>query len=101
MHDIIGSGITLNINIDKIGNLTMDDLSFTVRFFTVGGPYIEMYKDQLKRIDANNYIACIDTTDLKSGKLFMRAYISIPDNNYLDGYRVEIAEVDTNIYLVK
>ena len=101
MHDIIGSDITLNISINRIGNLTMDKLSFTVRFFTPGGPYIELHKDQLKRIDADNYIACVNTASLKSGKLLMRAYISIPDQYYPDGNRVEIAEVDTNIYLAK
>lgn len=99
--DIIGSDITLNVNINRIGNLTMDKLSFTLRFFTSGGPYIELYKDQLKRIDADNYIACVNTASLKSGKLLMRAYISVPDQYYPDGNRVEIVEVDTNIYLSK
>lgn len=101
MSDIIGSDITLNVNIEKIGSLTMDDLDFTCRFFTPGGPYIEIYKDQLKRVDADNYLACISTADLKSGKLLMRAYIYVPDQNYQSGFRTEIIEIDTNIYLVK
>lgn len=101
MSDILGADITLNISIEKINGLTMDDLDFKCSFFTINGQYLQLDKSQLVRVDNSNYLACINTVDLSCGKLSMRIYVKVPDSNYEKGYRLEIANVDTGILLVK
>lgn len=99
----IGTELKLNINIDPMGGVTMDEYEFEIELscgaFKSRG--IVVNKSQTKRIDSDNYIVCFDTNDVGTGKLRCRVTAYIPDEDFKDGKRTEVVEIDTGIEIVK
>lgn len=52
------------------------------------------------KIDADNYVVLVDTTDLGVGQLHMSLTANLPDADFTTGTRKEIACVDTGITVV-
>ncbi len=99
----LGTELKLNINIEPIGGMTMDDYDFEVE--VISGSFkkssIVIRKEEAKPIDSNNYIICFSTSEVGVGKLMCRVTAYIPDGDFADGKRTEIAAIETGIEIVK
>lgn len=97
----LGTELKLNVNIGSLGGLTMDNYDFVVELSCTPKNSVLITKANAKRVDENNYIVCVDTRELGVGKLTCSVKASIPDGDFDDGFRTEIAVVNTNIHIVK
>ena len=97
----IGTEMKLNISVDPIGDITMETYDFIVDVFCSPTKVLTISKEDAIKVDANNYIVLIDTTALGTGKVKVKLTAIIPDDDFSDGFRTEIAIVDTGINIVK
>lgn len=97
----IGTEMKLNISVDPIGDITMETYDFVVEVFCSPSKVLTISKEDAIKVDANNYIVLIDTTALGTGKVKVKLTAIIPDDDFSDGFRTEIAIVDTGINIVK
>ena len=97
----IGTEMKLNISVDPIGDITMETYDFVVDVFCSPSKVLTISKGDAIKVDANNYILLIDTTALGTGKVKVKLTAIIPDDDFSDGFRTEIAIVDTGINIVK
>lgn len=95
-NDLRGTQKKINIHIESINDLTMDDYDFTIKVYTRPPECIIVTKDEMMRIDPENYVALIDTSTLHSGELKVEITVNIPDADFPDGYRKEISKIITN-----
>lgn len=104
MNDtIIGLGTTakVNIHIEPIGGLHMNDLDFTAKF-TSGIRSLIVKKEEMTKVDNDNYIANVNTGNLGAGQLHLVIQAEIPDADVLGGVRHEVTPpINTKITLVK
>ncbi len=100
---IIGTELKLNVSIDKIGSFTMSNYEFEVEIMSTGmsRKSVVISKSESVKIDDNNYVVCFDTKDLGQGRIKCRVTAHLPDADFKDGYRTEVAEVNTDIELIK
>lgn len=100
----MGTELKLNVSIDPIGDLSMDSYDFEIEFFTSKQRYKKrVFKKGgkgIKKEDSNNYICCLNTTDVGSGVLVCRIVAYLPDSDFDDGLRTEIVEFNTKIEIV-
>ena len=103
MNDIVfcGSEIKLNISIETIGNTTMDDYDISVEAFTSEVRVVTLSKQQMHRVDSNNYIVPVDTTLVGTGRLMVRVIAHVPDTDMDAGTRREIELINTGIDIKK
>lgn len=87
----VGSVLKYNICLSHIPNgLTMDDIDFTAHFYMVAGKEYVVSKSEMTRVDANNYIANVDTSVTGSGaSMKCRIDNLIPDGSWKEGIRPE------------
>ena len=97
----IGTEMKLNISVDPIGDITMETYDFVVDVFCSPSKVLTISKEDAIKVDANNYILLIDTTALGTGKVKVKLTAIIPDDDFSDGFRTEIAIIDTGINIVK
>lgn len=97
---LIGTQIKLSITL-TCGTATMDDMEFSIDFFTSAANKITLSKSQLIREDANEYIAIIDTAELSSGSIQMKVTCRVPDEQISGGWRTEIGVADTGVKVQK
>lgn len=97
-----GTEVKLNVNIEPVGELTMDDYDFELTIMAQWPQKkVVVKKDQAIRVDENNYIITIDTKDIGTGKVTGKIVAYLPDDDFKDGYRTEVMEVDPNITIAK
>ena len=97
---ISGTQIKMNIHIDPLGDLHMSEYDFECKFYIFPKKNVTIKKEDMVRIDNDNYLALIDTTDLGIGKLHLTLTAQIPDTDFDNTFRREIACVDTGINIV-
>lgn len=99
----LGTELKLNINIEPIGDMTMDNYDFKVELTcgTLNKSTLVIEKNNTKRVDENNYIICFDTSELGVGALSCRVTAYIPDGDFKDGKRTEVTEIATGITIIK
>lgn len=97
----LGTELKLNINIEPIGNVTMDDYDFEVEIYCSSKKVVDITKKEAIRVDSNNYIILIDTNVVGAGDLKCKVIAHIPDGDFEDGLRTEISIIDTGINIVK
>lgn len=89
-----GSQIKLNVHIELPGELTMDDVDFTCTFFVTPTRFTRLSKGEMKRLDADNYIAVVDTRLTGPGEIFCDAQVFLPDG------RMETERTNTHQQIV-
>ena len=97
----LGTELKLNVNIEKIGDIAMDDYDFTVSLYCSTSKAVVVPKQDAIRVDDSNYIVCADTTILGAGKLKCRVEANLPDGDFSDQLRTEVMIIDTGIEIVK
>lgn len=95
-------GTTLKILVHfEVDGLTMDDCDFTCDFY---GRYenkkVTLKKDELLRVDENNYIAIVDSKAIGTGNIMCKLSVNVPDADCPDGIRKEVGRTLTNINIV-
>lgn len=95
----VGTEIKINVHVEPIDNYHMEDYDFTCTFYIIGKRSVSLKKVDMIRIDKDNYIACIDSTKVGYGNLMMRIVAYIPDNDFNDLLRTEVAAVNTGIVI--
>lgn len=98
---ILGTEIKLNIHIDPFDGLSMDDYDFQCAVFTASSRRVVITKQETKRIDEDNYLIMVSTDALGAGKLKCEVTAQIPDADFNDGIRTEIALFDTGLVISK
>ena len=97
---ISGTEIKLNIHIDPLGELHMSNYNFECKFYIFPKNFIIVKKEDMVKVDEDNYLAIVDTTSLGVGKLHLTVTAEIPDSDFGDDTRREIACVCTGIEIV-
>lgn len=95
MNTDLGTIYKLCIHIDGLPG-TMDDVAFTCRFWTFKES-ITLPKEEMLRVDADNYVAVIDSKLLGRGTIKVQTTVQIPDSDCPGGIRTEIYTEDTGI----
>lgn len=103
MNNTIGLGTKpkLNINIEPIGEVTMDDYDFEVDIYCSLKRVQTTKKEDAIRVDENNYIVLVDSNLLGHGDVKAKVTAYIPDDDFDDGIRPEVAYVATDLVIVK
>lgn len=93
----VGTDYNLNVHIDPIQGLTMDDMDFSCLFFTSSEvKSVKLKKEDMVRIDENNYLAVVCSDKTGPGKLNLKITAYIPDINGIhNGKRKEVLVLDT------
>ena len=97
---VSGTEIKINVHVDPLDKLHMSDYTFECKFFVFQKKSITITKDQMVKLDADNYLALVDTTTLGIGNLHMTLTAQIPDYDFEGTTRKEIVCVPTNINIV-
>lgn len=97
----IGTELKLNIHIEPIGDITMDDYDFEVEVYCSPKRPIIISKANAIRVDSDNYVVLVDTNVVGAGELKCKVTAHIPDADFDDGLRTEIAAIDTGINIIK
>lgn len=77
-------------------SVTLDTINFDVEFKAQGK--VKMKKDQLYH-DEDGWFAYIDSASLGTGIVYIRLRAEIPDANAPHGYKVDISEAETDLYI--
>lgn len=94
----LGTIYKINIHIEGLPT-NMDDVDFTARFYCFRD-FIELRKDDLIRVDENNYIAVVDSAKIGRGTIKMKITVNVPDGYIDDGVRTEIYTENTGIKIL-
>lgn len=97
----LGTELKLNINIEPIGELTMDDYDWSVEAYCSTRNTVVIKKKDAIRMDSDNYVILVDSAIIGSGDIKCRITAYIPDGDFHDGLRTEIVGIDTGITIVK
>lgn len=95
-----GTEVKLNINVKPMEGKTLKDYDFTVEVYCFGAGRLKFTKSDVKITDNENLIVCADTTKLGVGVIRVRMVAEIPDLDFADGKRTEIAEIDSGVQIV-
>ncbi len=96
---IRGSEFKLNISMDVIDEYHMEDVDFLCTF-KAGGKAVTVQKSSMIKVDADNYLAPLDSALFGKGALTIRYETDIPDDAFADGFRHEIIDIPTKIKIV-
>lgn len=97
----VGTELKLNVNIEPMGDITMDDYDFLVEAYCSIKRVVSIPKASSIRIDENNYVVRVDTAETGAGDLKCRITAYIPDSDFADGFRTEVIGFDTGINVIK
>jgi hypothetical protein len=97
----IGTELKLNINIEPMGEVTMDDYDWFVEVYCSAKRIVVIKKQDAIRIDDNNYVVLVDSAELGAGELKCKIYAHIPDSDFEDNTRTEVSMISTGINIIK
>lgn len=98
----IGTELKINVHIEPIGDLHMSDYDFSAKFYTRAIKPVVVHKRDMIQVDADNYIARVETGYMTPSVLTMVVTAQIPDADFSDGLRTEVtAPINLYISLVK
>ena len=97
----LGTELKLNISIEPIGSYTMDDYSWSVDIWTSMKRIMTITKDKAIRMDSDNYIILVDTSELGGGDVKAKVTAHIPDFDFQDTLRTEVVGLDLGIKVLK
>lgn len=92
-----GTELKINVHVKPIGSIHISQCDFTCTFFASSNRSVVVPKDEMIKVDDDNYIALVDTGKIGLGKIKMKIEVQVPDSDFPDGYRKEVANVCTGI----
>ena len=97
----MGTELKLNLNIKPVAGFTADDFDFSVDVYCSPKRTVTKDKSELIRTDSENYVILLDTAEVGAGELKAKVTAYIPDYDYEDTKRTEVAVYATNIVITK
>lgn len=94
---VVGTQLKINLQLKGLGSYRMSDIDFTCDFYINPGTVVSIPKSEMVKADDDNYIALLDTTTLGSGIIQAKITAQIPDDDFPEGFRREIAKTSTGI----
>lgn len=91
----LGAEFKMNVSMDAIGGYHMGDVAFSCSF--VSKNKVTLTKSQMVEIDEDNYVAPLSSTALGEGILSVIYEADIPDEDFSDGLRHEVAVIKTKL----
>ena len=102
MNEIfLGTELKLNVNIEPMGELTMEDYDFSVDIWTSMKRILNIPKSECIKIDKDNYVILVDTSLLGAGDIKAKVIANIPDFDFPDTVRTEVVALDLGITVLK
>jgi hypothetical protein len=98
---VLGTELKINVNVKPIGSTHLSACNFTCTFFVSSNKTVVKKKEDMIKIDDDNYIALINSEDLGAGTIKMTIKVLVPDPAFEDNYRTEIETVSTGITIKK
>ena len=95
----VGTELKLNITAELGNGLHLADVNFTAIFYSSPRRSEMFTKEDMVKVDDDNYIAVIDTAKLGDGEYMMKLTAEIPDADCDDGFRTEVVKVSTHIFV--
>lgn len=96
-----GTELKLNVSIEPIDGLEMENYDFDIEVFALPPRVLTFKKSDAIRVDANNYIILVDSNLIRTGEIKCKVTAYIPDGDFKDGFRTEVAVIYTGIEIVK
>lgn len=92
----------LNVHVEPIAGFHMDELNIKCVLFVYPNKVVEVSKEKMVKVDEDNYIIPLTAELVKRvgrGQMKVKVIAEIPDSDFSDGFRTEIAEVCTGIVI--
>ena len=96
MDTDLGTIYKIAISISSLAPETMDSVDFSCRFWTFRES-VTLEKADMIRLDADNYVAVIDSKLLGRGTIKVQTTVQVPDGDCAGGFRTEVYTEDTGI----
>lgn len=96
----LGTELKINVHVEPIDGLHMSDYDFECVFFVYKNRPLVVKKNEMTKVDEDNYIAKVDSAKVGTGNLMMKFVADIPDSDMNDGLRKEVELVDLNIPII-
>ena len=97
----IGTKLKLNLHIEKFEDLSLSDYDFSVEIYTPRGNNKIIYsKDNLIKIDDDNYVFLVDTSIIGLGRIYVKIIAKIPDYDFEEKVREEIQVINSGIVVI-
>lgn len=98
---IVGTEFKVLLRIEPVDEVHMEDMEFECMFYTRIQEPLVVKKSDMIRVDADSYIALVNTEGMSAGTLRNRMTVDIPDRDFPDDYRREIVDMVTDIKFSK
>lgn len=97
-NSIAGTMFKSMISAQPIDGVTLSQMDFSVEVYALGSPKTKTYrKDELIFHDENSYMVTVDSNELGAGAYWATITVSIPDNDFSTGVRVEKYEIPLGV----
>ena len=96
----LGTELKINVHVDPIDGMHMSDYDFECVFFVYKNRPLVIKKNEMTKVDEDNYIANVVSAKVGTGNLMMKFIADIPDSDMNDGLRKEVELVDLNIPII-
>ena len=102
---ILGTELKLRVHVDPIDDKQLQDYYFEVEVYT-NSASVKYKKEDSDNIilPGDNKDICIvllNTSDIGVGRVKVKVTAQIPDPDFTDGFRTEIAVEDTDIIIIR
>lgn len=102
---VLGTELKMRIHVDPIDEFQLQDYNFKVEVYTTTSNIITFDKDSdniiLPDDNRDTCVVLFNSKDIGVGRVKVKITADIPDEDFKDGYRTEIAVEDTNIMIVR
>ena len=96
---VMGGDFKLNVSFLPIGGFTMDDVDFAITLWNCNRR-LKIGKEEMVRVDSQNYVACVHSEQLGKGVLNLRMEADFPDSDFQEGVRKEVDVVMSVIKII-
>lgn len=96
----LGTVLKINVRVDPIDGMHMSEYGFECVFYVYKNRPLVVKKNEMTKVDEDNYIAEVDSAKVGAGNLLMKFVAEIPDSDMNDGFRKEVELVDLNISII-
>ena len=95
----VGTEYKVNIHMEPMGEIHLADCEVVAEFHTGTSRKHIITKQEMRKVDDDNYIAIVDSAMTGSGKLGVKLILGLPDADCDDGVRKEVQNLDTGIFI--
>lgn len=89
-NSVKGTGFKVNVSMTPIDNYHMEDVEWEVVVFTeTSHKSITIEKKDAIKVDADNYVICVDSDVCGAGRYYVTLTALIPDGDFPDKVRKE------------